>query len=119
MKSAYLLRFASGARRHTVGCWAKMSPKELLLAVRVFNARQVFITGGKLALHEPAAADDTAYHLKLLSTVGNIGHHRHSSASLHMGNGQPKIGTARRVNGFGKSDSRSLVAQELQFRNYD
>lgn len=26
VKSAYLLRFASGARRRTVGCWAKMSP---------------------------------------------------------------------------------------------
>lgn len=25
VKSAYLLRFASGARRRTVGCWAKMS----------------------------------------------------------------------------------------------
>lgn len=52
MKSAYLLRFASGARRHTVGCWAKMSPKELLVAVGVFNARQVFITEGELALHD-------------------------------------------------------------------
>lgn len=26
VKSAYLLRFASGARRRTVACWAKMSP---------------------------------------------------------------------------------------------
>lgn len=52
MKSAYLLRFASGARRHTVGCWSKMSAKELLLAVGIFNARQMFITGGELAPHD-------------------------------------------------------------------
>lgn len=52
MKSAYLLRFASGARRHTVDCWAKVSPKKLLVAVRVFKAPQVFITGGELGLHD-------------------------------------------------------------------
>ncbi|MCK1741083.1 hypothetical protein IVA80_09405 [Bradyrhizobium sp. 139] len=52
MKSADLLRFASGARRHTVGCLAKLSPKKLLLAVRVFKARQVFNTGGELGLHD-------------------------------------------------------------------